>query len=54
LSIQIDALIGPAKKQESVNSIVKAMKELVPEFISNNSEFEQLDAPRVINMNKVG
>ncbi|OHC84548.1 MAG: polysaccharide biosynthesis protein [Sphingobacteriia bacterium RIFOXYD2_FULL_35_12] len=54
LSVQIDALIGPAKKQESVNSIVKAMKELVPEFISNNSEFEQLDAPKVINMNKVG
>jgi FlaA1/EpsC-like NDP-sugar epimerase len=54
LSIQIDGLIGPAKRQESVNSIVKAMKELVPEFISNNSEFEQLDAPKVINMNKVG
>ncbi|MDP2420257.1 nucleoside-diphosphate sugar epimerase/dehydratase [Sediminibacterium sp.] len=53
LSIQIDALIGPAKRQESVNSIVKAMKELVPEFISNNSEFEQLDAPKVITMNKV-
>lgn len=54
LSIQIDGLIGPAKRQESVNSIVKAMKELVPEFISNNSEFEQLDVPKVINMNKVG
>jgi FlaA1/EpsC-like NDP-sugar epimerase len=54
LSIQIDGLIGPAKRQESINSIVKAMKELVPEFISNNSEFEQLDAPKVINMNKVG
>jgi hypothetical protein len=29
------------------------MKELVPEFISNNSEFEQLDAPKmgaVVNM----
>lgn len=53
LSVQIDALIGPAKRQESVTSIVKAMKELVPEFISNNSEFEQLDAPRtaaVVNM----
>lgn len=47
LSVQIDALIGPAKRQESVNSIVKAMKELVPEFISNNSEFEQLDAPKM-------
>jgi FlaA1/EpsC-like NDP-sugar epimerase len=53
LTVQIDALIGPAKRQESVTSIVKAMKELVPEFISNNSEFEQLDAPRtatVVNM----
>jgi FlaA1/EpsC-like NDP-sugar epimerase len=54
LSVQIDGLIGPAKRQESVNSIVKAMKQLVPEFISNNSEFEQLDAPKIINMNKVG
>lgn len=54
LSIQIDGLIGPAKRQEPVNSIVKAMKELVPEFISNNSEFEQLDGPKVVNMNKVG
>lgn len=54
LSVQIDALIGPAKRQESVTSIVKAMKELVPEFISNNSEFEQLDAPKVVTMNKVG
>jgi FlaA1/EpsC-like NDP-sugar epimerase len=54
LSIQIDGLIGPAKRQESVHLIVKAMKELVPEFISNNSEFEQLDAPKVITMNNVG
>ncbi|WP_439506863.1 polysaccharide biosynthesis protein [Sediminibacterium sp.] len=53
LSIQIDRLIGPAKRQESVTNLVKAMKELVPEFISNNSEFEQLDVPKtaaVVNM----
>lgn len=54
LSQQIDALIWPAKKQESVISVVSAMKQLVPEFISNNSEFEQLDAPKVVTMNKVG
>lgn len=36
------ALITPAKKQESVVEVVAAMKALVPEFISNNSEFEKL------------
>lgn len=53
LSIQIDALIGPAKNQESVTSVVTAMKQLVPEFISNNSEFEKLDLPKqatIVNM----
>jgi FlaA1/EpsC-like NDP-sugar epimerase len=50
LSIQIDALIGPAKKQESVTLIVSAMKQLVPEFISNNSEFEILDLPKQATM----
>lgn len=54
LSLQIEALITPAKNQESVLEVVAAMKALVPEFISNNSEFEKLDAPRVVNMNKVG
>jgi hypothetical protein len=29
------------------------MKQLVPEFISNNSEFEKLDSPKVVTMNKV-
>lgn len=53
-SLQIDALIRPAKNQESVVMVVKAMKELVPEFISNNSEFENLDVPKVITLNKVG
>jgi len=43
LSVQIDALIGPAQRQESVTLVVSAMKELVPEFISNNSIFEKLD-----------
>jgi FlaA1/EpsC-like NDP-sugar epimerase len=43
LSVQIDALIGPAQRQESITLVVTAMKELVPEFISNNSIFEKLD-----------
>lgn len=53
LSAQIDALIGPAQRQESVTLVVKAMKELVPEFVSNNSEFEKLDRPApVVSMPK--
>ncbi len=31
-------------KNEKPHNIVKKMKEIVPEFISNNSEFEELDA----------
>lgn len=53
LSLQIDALITPAKNQDSVVEVVAAMKVLVPEFISNNSEFEKLDQPKtatVVNM----
>ena len=55
LTLQIDALIGPAKRQESVNDVVLAMKALVPEFISNNSEFEKLDKQTpVVAMPKTG
>jgi FlaA1/EpsC-like NDP-sugar epimerase len=55
LSVQIDALIGPAKRQESVNDVVRAMKQLVPEFVSNNSEFEKLDKQTpVVAMPKTG
>jgi FlaA1/EpsC-like NDP-sugar epimerase len=54
LLVQINGLIEPAKKQKSVTLVVKAMKELVPEFVSNNSEFEQLDIPKVISLNKFG
>lgn len=53
LSSQIEALIRPAKNQESVVEVVAAMKVLVPEFISNNSEFEKLDSIKpatVVNM----
>lgn len=53
LSHQIDGLIGPAKRQESVTLVVKAMKDLVPEFVSNNSIFEELDVQSpVVNMSK--
>jgi len=43
LSVKIDELIGPAQRQESITLVVTAMKELVPEFVSNNSIFEKLD-----------
>jgi FlaA1/EpsC-like NDP-sugar epimerase len=53
LNQQIELLIEPAKKRINVNQVVKAMKELVPEFLSNNSEFEALDKPAaVIAINK--
>lgn len=53
LSAQIEALIEPAKLRLNVHQVVKAMKELVPEFVSNNSEFEALDKPAtVIAINK--
>lgn len=52
LSVQIESLIKPAKLQESVIEVVGAMKSLVPEFISNNSEFERLDINRVVSLNK--
>ncbi|MDP1844479.1 MAG: nucleoside-diphosphate sugar epimerase/dehydratase [Sediminibacterium sp.] len=55
LSIQIDELIGPAKRQESITSVVLAMKALVPEFVSNNSIFEKLDKQTpVVNMPLTG
>jgi len=34
--------------------VVAARKQLVTEFISNNSKFEKLDSPKVVTMNKVG
>ena len=40
----------------SMMAMVAKMKELVPEFVSNNSIFESLDQDKaaVISMNKVG
>ena len=53
LAGQINELIHLAKNQESVNLVVKAMKDLVPEFVSNNSEFEQLDAGnKIVSINR--
>ena len=40
--LQIDQLIGLFERQQNDN-IVSKMKEIVPEYISNNSEFELLD-----------
>ncbi len=42
---KINELIGLFGQQNN-NAIVERMKDLVPEFISNNSEFEQLDVDR--------
>jgi FlaA1/EpsC-like NDP-sugar epimerase len=53
LNQKIEALITPAKNRTDVTLVVRAMKELVPEFVSNNSEFEALDKPAtVIAINK--
>jgi FlaA1/EpsC-like NDP-sugar epimerase len=45
-----------ASSADNSMSMVAKMKELVPEFISNNSVFEQLDGNNatVISINKVG
>ena len=40
--LQIDQLIGLFERQQNDN-IVSKMKQIVPEYISNNSEFELLD-----------
>jgi FlaA1/EpsC-like NDP-sugar epimerase len=45
-----------ATQPGSVMAMVTKMKELVPEFVSNNSIFESLDQDKaaVISINKVG
>jgi len=42
VSMEIESLISLFDKQDNI-AIVKKMKEIVPEFISKNSEFEKLD-----------
>jgi hypothetical protein len=42
-------------KMASPNSsmqLVGLMKQLVPEFVSNNSQFEQLDTTKVVKLKK--
>jgi len=45
-----------ASSADNSMSMVAKMKELVPEFVSNNSVFEQLDGNNatVVSINKVG
>ncbi len=45
-----------ATSADNSMSMVAKMKELVPEFVSNNSVFEQLDGNNatVVSINKVG
>ncbi|HET6244580.1 MAG: polysaccharide biosynthesis protein [Bacteroidetes bacterium] len=45
ISIRINELIGLFENQNNV-AIVSKMKEIVPEFISNNSVFSELDKPK--------
>ncbi len=46
ISKQVDELTELFKTQNNF-TIVSKMKEIVPEYISNNSEFEKLDRQRV-------
>jgi FlaA1/EpsC-like NDP-sugar epimerase len=41
----INELIALVPTQHNINIVTK-MKQIVPEYVSNNSEFEQLDAPK--------
>ncbi len=45
-------LINLAKQKDGVMEMVAKMKDLVPEFVSNNSVFEQLDNNNVVSINR--
>jgi len=45
ISLKVDEVINLFKEQDNF-SLVARLKDLVPEYISNNSEFEKLDAGR--------
>lgn len=45
ISLRVDEVINLFKEQDNF-SLVARLKDLVPEYISNNSEFEKLDAGR--------
>ncbi len=53
---EFEELFAFAKRRQSSMAIVGKMKELVPEFVSNNSVFESLDkeSNNVISINRVG
>lgn len=50
---ELSTLILLAKQRKGTMEIVSKMKELVPEFISNNSVFEQLDGERSNDANVI-
>ena len=45
-------LLQTKLNQKGLNSfeLVGVMKQLVPEFVSNNSEYEQLDTTKVVKL----
>ena len=45
IKVKIDALISDLNMEHV--EIVKKIKDIVPEYVSNNSEFEKLDQPKV-------
>ena len=49
-----ETLFTLAKQKEGTMAMVSKMKEMVPEFVSNNSVFEQLDGDKatVIEMSR--
>jgi FlaA1/EpsC-like NDP-sugar epimerase len=56
LQESFDQLFSLAASPDSVLDMVAKMKEMVPEFLSNNSVYEQLDQNKaaVVSMQKVG
>jgi D-lyxose ketol-isomerase len=58
LQAHFEELIDLAKQKQGSMAMVAKMKELVPEFVSNNSVFESLDkkesTANVVSITKVG
>jgi FlaA1/EpsC-like NDP-sugar epimerase len=50
ISICMESLYGMVEFQEDESVIVSKIKEFVPEFLSKNSIFENLDKPKFINL----
>ena len=49
---QFKSLSNEIDCQNNSMKLVGLMKQLVPEFVSNNSEFEQLDSTKVVKLKK--